>query len=46
MATVYAARIVGEASFEKLVALKLMLPHLARDEKFVRMFVDEARLAA
>ncbi|AKF04458.1 serine/threonine protein kinase [Sandaracinus amylolyticus] len=46
MATVHAARILGEESFQKLVALKVMLPHLASDEKFVRMFVDEARVAA
>ena len=46
MATVYAARISGEHGFQKPVALKLMLPHLARDERFVRMFLDEATLAA
>jgi serine/threonine-protein kinase len=46
MATVYAARVAGEHGFQKPVALKLMLPHLARDERFVRMFLDEATLAA
>ncbi|MCB9617276.1 MAG: serine/threonine protein kinase [Sandaracinus sp.] len=46
MATVYAARIAGEHGFQKPVALKLMLPHLARDDRFVRMFLDEATLAA
>jgi len=46
MAEVYAARVVGAESFAKLVALKVMLPHLSRDPKFARMFVDEARLAA
>jgi len=46
MATVYAARVLGEGAFQKPVALKLMLPHLARDEKFVAMFMDEAALAA
>lgn len=45
MATVYAARAVGEGGFQRLVALKLMLPHLARDERFVAMFMDEARVA-
>src|SRR5262249_23151869 len=46
MAEVYAGRIRGEAGFEKLVAIKRMLPHLARDAHFVDMFLDEARLAA
>ena len=46
MATVYAARVLGEGAFQKPVALKLMLGHLARDEKFVAMFMDEAALAA
>ncbi len=46
MAEVYAARVVGAESFAKLVALKVMLPHLSRDPKFARMFVDEAQLAA
>lgn len=45
MAEVFAARINGEAGFEKLVAIKRMLPHLAEDEQFVEMFLDEARLA-
>jgi len=45
MAEVYAARVAGAESFEKLVALKVMLPHLSGDPKFVRMFVDEARVA-
>lgn len=46
MAEVYAARVQGEAGFEKLVAVKRMLPTLADDEEFVQMFLDEARLAA
>jgi serine/threonine-protein kinase len=46
MAEVYAARIRGEAGFQKLVAVKRMLPHLTGDPKFVGMFLDEARLAA
>lgn len=45
MAEVFAARIRGEAGFEKLVAVKRMLPHLAEDEQFVDMFLDEARVA-
>ncbi len=45
MAEVFAARIRGEAGFEKLVAVKRMLPHLAEDAQFVDMFLDEARVA-
>jgi serine/threonine-protein kinase len=46
MAEVFAARVRGEGGFEKLVAVKRMLPHLAEDPQFVRMFLDEARVAA
>ncbi len=46
MATVYVARAVGVAGFERLVALKVLHPHLAHEEEFLAMFLDEARLAA
>lgn len=46
MAEVYAARIIGEGGFEKIVALKRMLPTLAEDKRFVDMFLDEGRVAA
>jgi serine/threonine-protein kinase len=46
MAEVYAARVRGEAGFQKLVALKRMLPHLTDDDRFATMFMDEGRLAA
>lgn len=46
MADVYLARSRGEAGFEKLVAVKVMHPHLARNERAVDHFLDEARLAA
>src|SRR3989475_3886356 len=46
MAEVYPARKPGAAVFEKLVGLKRILPHLARDKQFVEMFLNEARLAA
>ena len=46
MADVYLARARGEAGFEKLVAIKVMHPHLARNERAVAHFLDEARLAA
>ncbi len=46
MATVYIARAQGVAGFERLVAIKVLHPHLAHDEEFISMFLDEARLAA
>jgi eukaryotic-like serine/threonine-protein kinase len=46
MAELYIARQVGIEGFEKIVALKRVLPHLAEDAQFVRMFLDEARIAA
>jgi eukaryotic-like serine/threonine-protein kinase len=42
----YLARIVGEAGFEKIVVVKQLLPHLAEDDEFVDMFLDEARLGS
>ncbi|MHB1844227.1 MAG: protein kinase domain-containing protein [Deltaproteobacteria bacterium] len=46
MAEVFLARQSGPMGFSKLVVIKKILPQLAVDEKFVRMFLDEARLAA
>jgi len=46
MAEVYLARRAGPRGFQKLVALKRILPQLARDPDFVAMFVDEARVCA
>lgn len=46
MADVHLARSRGEAGFEKLVALKVMHPFLARSERAVSHFLDEARVAA
>jgi serine/threonine-protein kinase len=46
MATVYLARQSGAVGFGKTVAIKRLHPHLARDQYFVTMFLDEARLAA
>ncbi|MFN0247343.1 MAG: serine/threonine-protein kinase [Kofleriaceae bacterium] len=46
MADVYLCRAKGEAGFEKTVALKLMHQHLARNQRAVDHFLDEARLAA
>jgi serine/threonine-protein kinase len=46
MATVWLARVQGKHGFEKLVAVKTILSHLARDEGFRAMFLDEASVAA
>jgi serine/threonine-protein kinase len=46
MATVYLGRALGAAGFQRLVAIKCLHPHVAADEQFVDMFMDEARLAA
>src|SRR5690242_14354237 len=46
MARVWAARQHGQRGFSKLVAIKTILPHLARDGEFERMFLDEARIAS
>ena len=46
MATVFLGRVLGAAGFQRLVAVKCLHPHISRDEEFVGMFMDEARLAA
>jgi serine/threonine protein kinase len=46
MGTVYLARLEGAGGFERLMAIKLMHEHLAEEEQFVTMLLDEARTAA
>jgi serine/threonine protein kinase len=46
MAELFLARTNGPEGFEKLVVLKKILPHFAENPKFVRLFLDEAKLAA
>ena len=46
MARVWAARLHGQRGFQKLVAIKVILPHLAEEPEFERMFLDEARIAS
>jgi len=46
MAELYKAKRTGVEGFQKIVAIKKILPHLADDEGFVTMFADEAKLAA
>ncbi len=45
-AEIYLARIDGTNGFEKYVVVKCLHDHLADDPDFVKMFLDEARLAA
>ena len=46
MASVWLARLHGKHGFEKLVAVKTILPKFASDPRFVTMFLDEARIAS
>ena len=46
MGQVWLARLVGKHGFEKLVAVKTLLPKFAADLKFQQMFLDEARIAS
>lgn len=46
MAEVFLARRLDPNGRERRVALKRILPHLAKQPDFVAMFLDEARLAA
>ena len=46
MAEVYRARMRGVEGFQKIVAIKRILPHLTDNDEFLSMFVDEAKLAA
>jgi serine/threonine-protein kinase len=46
MAEVYLARRAGPHGFQKVVAVKRILPQLAQDPDFVAMFIDEARVCA
>jgi eukaryotic-like serine/threonine-protein kinase len=46
MATVHFGRLLGPAGFARPVAIKRLHAQFARDPDFVKMFLDEARLAA
>jgi len=46
MADIFIARAYSEGGVERHVVLKRVLPERGRDPQFVRMFLDEARLAA
>ncbi len=46
MAELYRAMITGVQGFEKLIAVKKILPHLTIEQELVNSFIDEAKLAA
>src|ERR1035438_3265712 len=46
MAAVHIGRLTGPANFARIVAIKRLHAHLARQPEFVTMFLDEARVAA
>jgi serine/threonine-protein kinase len=46
MATVHLGRLVGPIGFSRIVAIKCLHSHFAKDAEFVAMFVDEARVAS
>src|SRR5512145_366803 len=45
MAEVYTAKSFGVEGFEKIIAIKRILPTMAEDEDFIAMFIDEAKIA-
>src|SRR6187551_2214852 len=45
MAEVFRAKAYGVEGFERLVAVKRILPNIAEDKDFIRMFIDEAKIA-
>lgn len=45
MAEVFKAKAFGVEGFERLIAVKRILPSIAEDEEFITMFIDEAKIA-
>ncbi len=45
MAEVFKAKAFGVEGFERLVAVKRILPNIAEDEEFIAMFIDEAKIS-
>ncbi len=46
MAEVYKGISYGAEGFERICAVKRVLPHIAEDQEFIEMFVDEAKISA
>ncbi|QRN99331.1 serine/threonine protein kinase [Archangium violaceum] len=45
MGQVFLARQKGPVGFQKLLVVKRLLPHLSEDPDFIKMFLDEGRIA-
>lgn len=45
MAEVFLAKSFGIEGFEKIIAIKRILPTMAEDDDFIEMFIDEAKIA-
>ena len=45
MAEVFKAKTFGVEGFERMLAVKRILPSIAEDQEFITMFVDEAKIA-
>jgi|GEM_PF-1108652 len=45
MAEVFIAKTFGVGGFEQILAVKKILPTMAEDEEFIKMFIDEARVS-
>lgn len=46
MAEIWLAKQFGVKGFEKLVVIKKILPHFNTNEKFTKMFINEAKIAS
>src|SRR5258706_5967194 len=45
MAEVFKAKSFGVEGFEKILAIKRILPSMAEDADFIQMFIDEAKIS-
>src|SRR5688500_2186776 len=45
MAEVFVAKAFGVEGFERILAIKKILPTMAEDQEFITMFIDEARIS-
>jgi serine/threonine protein kinase len=46
MAEVWRAKLTGEQGFQRIYAIKKILPHVAEDTEFITMFTDEALITS
>ncbi len=44
MAEIYLGKAIGEAAFQRICAIKRILPHYSQDKEFIEMFRDEAHI--